>query len=315
MSVIPQWATAFCTTFERAHVVKSAQSLSVRIEPSDGPGFTLDVDSAVAKLGRGAHCELQLVDPRVLPTHLELEARDGVVFARAMAEDAEVLVNGRRFHAGALPPGARLRVGDTALSVSLHDNSSRILRLRRVQRLAVNGVLALLVGAAGVKFWAVPEPDTSSRLDARAWPPLLDPEQPIECPEQDAERAAKLARESEGAARALRERTPFFPGDGVRAVVSLEQAAACFALAGDTSASREARRAAADIHDQVASDYRAHQVGLGWSISREDWEAIRRHSSMLLALTTVSLGATAPIVEWLAELQHRAEQNTAARAR
>jgi hypothetical protein len=289
--------------------MKSAQSLSVRIAPSDGREFTLEVDAAVAKLGRGAHCELQLSDPKVLPTHLELEARDGVVFARAVSHDAEVSLNGRRFHAGPLAPGARLRVGDTLLQVSLHDNSWRILRMRRAQRAAVNGLLALLVGVAGARLLAVPEPDVSSRLEARDWPPLLEPDMQPPCPERDAARAANLAHDSERAARALRERMAFFPGDGVRAVVSHQQAAACFALAGESSHAREARRVAAAIYDQVATEYRAHQVGLGWSLSRDDWGAIRRHSTELLALTSASLGGTAPIVEWLAELQHRAEQN------
>ena len=83
--------------------MKSAQSLLLEITPADGRKLVLEVDAAVAQLGRGAHNEVQLSDPKVLPTHLELAARVGVVFATATVADAAVWVNGRGFHAGALP--------------------------------------------------------------------------------------------------------------------------------------------------------------------------------------------------------------------
>jgi hypothetical protein len=294
--------------------VSSAQSLLIEVQHGDTPRVALEVDAAVARLGRGAHCEVQLCDPKVLPTHLELEARDGVIFASATVAEAAVWVNGRPFHSGALPVGATLRVGDTELGVSLRDHWPRVLRLRRAQRLGVSGLLVLLLGVAGARLWAVPVEDVASRLEARAWPVLLDADWLPDCPERDPERILGHARDSERAARALRERMPFFPGDGIRAVVSLEQAAACYALADHSPAAREARRVAALLHDRVVADYRMHQVGLAWSLHRKDWAAIRGHSSELLALATVSFGATDPLVEWLGELQRRAEQNEPSRA-
>jgi len=295
--------------------MKSAQSLLVEVTQADGRKLLLEVDAAVAQLGRGAHCEVQLSDPKVLPTHLELAARDGVVFATATVAQAAVWVNGRRFDAGALPAGATLRVGDTELRVSLRDNGPRVLRLRRAQRSAVIGLLVLLLGVAAATLWSAEEPDVASRLEARDWPVLIEPGWALECPEHDLERALGLARESQQATRALRERMPFFPGDGLRAVVSLEQAAACYGLAGLASEARAARHAAAALYDQVVANYRAHRVGLAWAIGSDDWAAMRRHASELLGLTTVSLGASDPLVEWLAEILRRAEQNTAAQAR
>jgi hypothetical protein len=295
--------------------VKSAQSLLIEIGHGDAPRVVLEVDAAVARLGRGAHCEVQLADPKVLPTHLELEARDGVVFAKATLSEAAVWVNGMPFHAGALPSGATLRVGDTALRVSLRDNAPRLLRLRRAQRLGVSGLLVLLLGVAGTRLWVVPVQDTASRLQARDWPALIESDWQPDCPERDPARVLGAARDSERAARELRERMPFFPGDGVRAVVSLEQSAACYALAGLDPASHEARRVAAVLYEQVVAEYRAHRVGLAWSLGRDDWAALRDHASVLLGLTSVSLGATHPVVEWLADVQHRAEQSAPSRAR
>jgi hypothetical protein len=294
--------------------MKSSQSLLVQVAQADGRRLQLEVDAAVAQLGRGAHCEVQLSDPKVLPTHLELAARDGVVFARPTLTDAAVWVDGRRFHGGAVPAGATLRVGDTELRVSLRDSGSRMLRVRRAQRSAVLGLLVLLVSIAAARLWSVENPDQSSRLDARAWPALLEPGGQLECPERDPEPATGLARNAEQAARALRERMPFFPGDALRAVVSLEHAAACYGHAGLRAEADEARRLAAALEEQVVADYRAHGVGLGWAMRGENWAAVRRHAGVLLALTTVSFGATDPLVEWLGQLLHRAEQNTTARA-
>lgn len=295
--------------------MKSAQALLVEVAQADARKLRLEVDAAVAQVGRGAHCEVQLSDPKVLPTHLELAARDGVVFASATVAEAAVWVNGRRFRAGALPAGATLRVGDTELWVSLRDNGPRVLRLRRAQRSAVIGLLVLLLGIATARLWSVEEADTASRLDATAWPALIERGWALECPEHEPERALGLARDSEQATRALRERMPFFPGDGLRAVAGLAQAAACYGFAGLASEAGAARHAAAALYGQVEANYRAHRVGLAWAIGSSDWAAMRRHASELLALTTVSRGATDPLVEWLAAILHRAEQNIAAQVR
>lgn len=304
--------------------MNTTQSLRIEVVQPDGRELRLEVDAAVAQVGRGAHCEVQLADPKVLPTHLELAAREGVVFARATLAEALLWVDGRPSSGGALPAGAALRVGDTALRVSLRDNGPRLLRLRRARRGAVVGLVLLLSSVAAARLWSAEAPDTASRLEARAWPELVAPRGPLACPEHEPERALALARSAEQAARLLRERTPFLPGDGLRAVASLEQAAACFERAGRGAATegaralgaaaRDARAQAAALEARALQRYRAHRVGLGWALRNDDPAALRRHASVLLALTRASSAATDPLVEWLSQLSRRAEQSAAASA-
>ena len=85
--------------------------------PLDGSRLAL-VEGGRYHIGRGRNCDLRLSDREVARRHAELNAREGVVWIRALGSRQRLWVNGEAAReAGPLAAGDRIALGDTQLTV------------------------------------------------------------------------------------------------------------------------------------------------------------------------------------------------------
>src|SRR4051794_36261511 len=92
-------------------------SLKFVIRDAAGNQRELGVDSDVAQLGSGAHCEIRLPPEQAAPEQLRIEARAGGVFAEVRSLSPATLLNGVPFTQGRLLPESRLQIGNFQVSV------------------------------------------------------------------------------------------------------------------------------------------------------------------------------------------------------
>lgn len=159
-------------------------------------------------------------------------------------------------------------------------------------------VVAMLCG--GFAFARGTAPDSSVKEPEA---PAIEPT-PAACPPGDAETSARRARLAERTALAKREQSVFRTADGVAALTSFGDAAACYAAAGQ---SEDAARAAAELRDWSArlnADYGAVRVRLQRALAQgRDAEAL----SAATELERLLVGRAGPYRDWLSAQRVRLE--------
>ena len=107
-----------------------------------------------------------------------------------------------------------------------------------------------------------------------------------------------------------RERAPFSPLDGVRAVQHFNRARACFLQAKDGVAAREAAVASTQLKDRLAREFHIHQARLERALSTGKYANARTETSILLSFGAVNQD---PYFGWLATLDRHLELQFAGR--
>jgi hypothetical protein len=274
----------------------------------------LELQTDRALVGSGAHCDVRLAPDEAAVEQLVVESRDDEVFVRVYSFDPPCRLNGAPFLEGRLSPDSLIEFGPVALRVELTELSQGVKPAQQAAAGTHPAIQALaLVGLAlGFYFVLNRMPPPESALSSAEQPPALFAEQPRECPHSDLEAARSLAEQDHLDADNRRERSPFYPRDGLLAVPLYERAAACYARVGEAAAASEARTAAAALRTRMSDEFHVRQVRIERFIAQEKLDALRRE--VLLAAEFVE-DKSHPYAHWLSALGREAEVRTQARGR
>jgi hypothetical protein len=259
-------------------------SLKFVIRDAAGNLRELGVDSDVAQLGSGAHCEIRLPPEQAAPEQLRIEARAGGVFAEVRSLRPATLLNGVPFTQGRLLPESWLQIGD--FQVSVLAASSVVERRAKPESQASRSKFVYVLGAIGfpLGFWVLltTGPRGEATVAAVA-PPALFVDEPSKCSENTPGTARSLAEADLERAESARERAPFDAERGVNAVALYERAAACFHTAGQPDAARRAKLAADALKLKMNQEFRLHQVRLDWAQATNHYDEARTEVRLLLS--------------------------------
>ena len=244
----------------------------------------LAVDSDIAQLGSGAHCEIRLPPEQAAPEQLRIEARSGGVFAEVRSLTPPTLLNGLPFTQGRLLPESLLQIGD--FQVSVVPASSGIERRTKPESEASRSKVVYALAAVGfpLGFWVLltTAPQTEVAV-AAVPPPALFGDAPSPCSENTPGTALSLAEADLERAESARERAPFDAEQGVNAVALYERAAACFGAAGQGDDAKRAGLAAEAVKRKMNQEFHLHQVRLDWAQATHHYEEARTEVRLLLS--------------------------------
>lgn len=230
-------------------------------------------------VGSGGHCDVRLGPDLLAAEQLRLSVEERQVWAEALARAPAVLLDGRPFSSGVVRPSDALGVGRLMIQVvAWHEEvvpSSGhqrfiplVLLLALLATLAVVGSLSQQPTVQG----ALPQPPAS---------PFAEGAAPSACPEATAAAASVAGGELWRDAVDHRERSPFYPQDGLDAVRSFETAAACFESAGSKDSAEESRVQATLLHAQLDKSFHVHHVRLSHSLNQRDFETSKVEAAIL----------------------------------
>ncbi|MGC4093343.1 MAG: FHA domain-containing protein [Polyangiaceae bacterium] len=264
----------------------------------------LSVDSDVALVGSGAHCEIRLPAEHAAPEQLRLQVRAGAVFAEARSLSPLTLLNGAPFTQGRLLPGSSLRVGNSEISVEVA-RAQAPTKLERKE--SARSKFVYVLGAIGfpLGFWMLlnESPSAAQEVHAVAPPALFDGASAA-CAESAPGPAQAQAESELGRAESLRERAPFEAEEGVDAVAAFARSAACFKAAGQADEAARATQAAEDLKRRMNREFRLHQVRLEWARSTQHHDEARKEVRLLLSFVGRRGGEYA---NWLSALDRQIE--------
>jgi hypothetical protein len=274
----------------------------------------LELQTDRALVGSGAHCDVRLAPDEAAVEQLAVESRDEEIFVRVYSFEPPCRLNGAPFLEGRLSPDSLIEFGPVALRVALTELSQGAQPAQKAAAGTSPAVQALaLIGLAlGFYFVLNRRPEAESALSSAETPPALFEAQPRDCPHADLEAARSLAEQDHLDADNRRERSPFYPRDGLLAVPLYERAAACYERAGERNAARETREAAAALRRRMSDEFHVRQVRIERFIAQEKLDALRRE--VLLTAEFVEDKAH-PYSHWLSALAREAEVRTHARGR
>jgi hypothetical protein len=209
-----------------------------------------------------------------------------------------------RFHV-ALASGARVepmlhgkafRQADVAFGDEVILGSTSIRFLGKAKSNAPSPVIVLAgVFALGLAAWVMLDDDPQGTLNASlpAAPALFEAATP--CPYLGPEASAR-AQEAEQAAMAHSERYSFDAYEGVSAVLSYREAAACYASGGDPTGAARARTGGQSWQSRVEGRYQGHQLRLRVALDRG-----RNDNALneVRALRRLLRGKNGPFSNWL----------------
>jgi hypothetical protein len=266
----------------------------------------LVVDADTALVGSGAHCEVRLPYEQASVEQLRVEARGFGLFAASRSMDPPTLLNGAPFTEGRLLPGSVLSSGATQIRVELGDAAAGSGARARAQQSSsplvyVLGIVGFPLGFYMLLTIEQPSADLPDAVDP---PALWSSEVKAACSEGAADTAAALAERERLRAEAARERSPFYPEEGLNAVALFERASACYRVAGQAPRAQQTERAALELKRRAESDVHVHHVRLERALATRSYEQARREVRILLAFMGKRGGEYA---EWLAVLDRMIE--------
>jgi hypothetical protein len=259
-------------------------SLKFVLRDAVGNRRELGVDSDIARVGSGAHCEIRLPPEQAAPEQLRVEARSGGVFAEVRSLTPPTLLNGLPFTQGRLLPESRLQIGDFQISVVTASSGSE--RRAKPERQASRSKFVYALGAIGfpLGIWVLltTEPQTEAAV-APVAPPALFVDEPSTCSESTPSTASSLAVADLERADSSRERAPFDAERGVNAVALYQRAAACFRTAEQPADAKRAGLASDALKRKLNQEFRLHQVRLEWAQATHHYAEARTEVRLLLS--------------------------------
>jgi len=135
-------------------------------------------------------------------------------------------------------------------------------------------------------------------------PPALFDQTVVTCPQTAAENALVLATQQESAAEFERERSPFFPREGIAAVSHYERAASCFRVAGQAELAAVSSSSARRLRESLEAEYHIRRVRLERALEEGKYELVPRE---VRVLTDFVSGQSAPYTQWLSAVARESE--------
>jgi hypothetical protein len=277
--------------------------LTIELE-RDGKVAVLEVHAHRALVGSASHCDLRLDLGDAAPEQLLLELVQGKLLAHDRGPERGLTLRGAPFVSIELDRGDTLELGRTTLRA--HGAKTRTKRPDRdgfsiPPRL--QAVLLLLLGFG----WYYVLSKHGTEADSPVWssePPRLFDHALPSCPQQDAEHALMLAQQQESAAEFERERSPFFPREGVSAVTRYQRAAACFQVAGQSERAAAASASARTLQGALESEYHIRRLRLERALEGGKYEQVPREVRVLSEFVATR---SAPYAQWLAQVARESE--------
>jgi hypothetical protein len=272
----------------------------------------LDIQADRALVGSGGHCEVRLGPDEAAVEQLLLEARDEEVFLKVLSLDPPCRLNGAPILEGRLSPDSMLELGSVALCVrlaALNQTAGSEKKKSAEMPTALRAVALLAIGV-GLYFVLQDAPDAPSALNAAATPPALFAHPAVECPQSDADSARSLADQLHADAENKRERSPFYPRDGLLAVPLYARAAACYTRAQLTREAQESERAAQTLEQRMVDEFHVRRVRIERFISLEKYAAVGREARLALEFLQ---DKSVPYAQWLSAVAREADLRTSAK--
>jgi hypothetical protein len=263
-----------------------------------------EVHTDAVLVGSGSHCDVRLLPEDAAAEQLRVELRGEEVYAQSLATEYDCRVDGIAFRAGALRPDARVQLGQVSIQAQLtqshagkqrgsSDGSSPALRI-------------VLFGAILVNlYWVVQQKPAVSLLDTTIDHPELFGPAVHECANRADGQMAPYARRLVREANLQSERTPFYPRDGVTAVLRYEEAAVCLTRDSLIEEAQAAESAAAVLRQTLSDQFHVRHVRLERFLSIKKYDAAQREVRILQDFLDQRQG---PYARWLAAVQR--ELNT-----
>lgn len=277
-------------------------TLKFRIGLPDEQIQELAVEAEHALIGSGAHCEVRLPAAIAAREHADVVLTGDTVWVRALTKDPPIRLGSAPLVEAAWTSGLELQVGQASLWVEVAER--RPPSNSHVPVLAL-GLLPFFGVVAGVLH--VISGTSTPRAPMMAAPELFDAVS-VECPAQDPESALALGQDRWRMALAKRERSPFWPRDGVEAVALFRDAQACLARAGVAEA-KTVEQQGDHLRAKLEEDYRAHTVRLEHASDTNDLAGMARELPALLSLLGHRSG---PYADWVVALGRFADSETQA---
>lgn len=280
------------------------QGLRFEIRLPDGRIEELRIEGDRALIGSGAHCEIRMPVDQAQVEHVLVYTSPGGVAAEARSFQPPPTINAAPFTRTQLVPGSVLGIGTYQIQVTPLDLGAGVGAAGQKEEgtsrtTLLGGVFIILVGV-----WWIQQQSMKGQ-DAEPPPreiPELWSEEITACPQKDPAAAGALAQDRYSVARSKQERRPFHVQDGVAAVPLFEEAAACFAVAGEGAAARETKELAAKLRVDIAQDFRTHRVRLEYALSRQNWSVAQKEVRVLLDFLD---GKQHDYVSWLSNIDRR----------
>lgn len=257
-------------------------TLKVTIQRGQQPARELSLTSREVLVGSAAHCEVRVDDTDAAPEQLLLEVLDQGVVARSRSRQHGVLVDGLAFSEGPLNATSIVQVGQTRLKVEvapcvLARGSTR----RPGSRLWVYGLACLGFPLSLYLIFVTPGGDAGTAK--RVEPPALFGEAREACPTAIASEARFAAESELVLAEALRERAPFHPEDGVKAVGHYGVAAACYRVAGEAESASVVSTDVTALRESIQQSFHVHRARLDYALSTQRYDRASTEVRTLLA--------------------------------
>lgn len=283
---------------------------ALRIElHRSGKVEVLEVRGDRALVGSGAHCDVRLLPDEAAVEQLVVDVRSEEVFVRVSSFEPPCRLNGAPFLEGRVSPDAVIELGDLALCVRLTQPTRGDGPSKKTKDQTHPAVQALgLLGVAfGFYFVLNKPPEVESALRSAESPPALFAGQARDCPHSEREAARSLALQDLVDAENKRERSPFYPHDGLLAVPLYERAAACYERAGMPEPARDVRAAAAALKLRLADELHLRHVRIERFIAQEKFDALRHEVRLAAELVE---DKSHPYAHWLSALARETEVRT-----
>lgn len=266
----------------------------------------LELQTDRALVGSGAHCDVRLLPDEAAVEQLEIETHDEEIFVKVRSFEPPCLLNGAPFLETRLSPDALIELGKVALRVRLvaMTQAQRLSAKQSAQTHPLMQGLGLVGLAFGFYFVLHRAPERDSALAYAAAPPRLFQGPAPACPHEDQAAARALADEALRDAANKRERSPFYPRDGLLAVPAYERAAACYERVGEAGLAREARANAATLKARARDELHVRHVRIERLIAQEKYDELRRE--VWLAAELID-DKSHPYAAWLSALGRETE--------
>lgn len=260
------------------------QSLKFFLRDVSGRVSELHVDSELARVGSGAHCEVRLAKEQAAFEQLRIEVRSGAVFAEARSLSPATLLNGAPFTQGKLLPDSTLRIGDVELRVAVATSAGEQRKKPAHEQSRSKAIYALAAVGFPLGFWVLltTEPAQQAELSQVSAPALFSGSDSA-CSESAEGPARAFAEQELARAESARERAPFDPEQGVDAVTAYARSAACFRMARETQRADQVASAAESLKRRLNQEFRIHQVRLEWAQATSHYQEARTEVRLLLS--------------------------------
>ncbi len=278
------------------------ETLRIFVTEQDRQLVDVEINASQVLIGSDAHCDVRLGPDVVAPEQMRVIVYQGELYLEQLARGQQLTVGGVPFHRGKLGPDDEIRLGTLRIVVRrlvpLEDLNAK----KGPSKIVLGGIglvflllVVVAIGAGGKrKLDDTPAPP-GSPFDALAGDSVV-------CPESQPGASAAAADELLLDADTRRERSPFYPKDGVKAVQLYRVAYACLNISQNREEALSAEKEARRLQERVEKDFHVHHVRLDRALTLDEIDQAYSEVRILKGYLT---GQEGPYLAWLDDLERR----------